>query len=258
MPRTYVVLPAYNEETGLAALLDKMHHALDGLDYQILVVDDGSKDRTSEVARMGGAEVLLHPQNKGLGATVRDGLIEAARRARPEDVVVVLDADDTHPPSRILAMQRKLDQGYDVVIASRFRLGSRVVGVSWSRRLYSWGASWLFQLFYPIHGVRDFTCGYRAYRAEALQKALECYGPNLVERDGFECMVDTLLKLRKLKLRFSEVPFILRYDRKAGATKMNIRRTILDTLLLMARGKDGRRQTVDGRNEAQSQELTPR
>jgi dolichol-phosphate mannosyltransferase len=168
---------------------------------------------------------------------VRDGLIHAAGLAQAGDMVVVLDADDTHPPSRILAMQRKLEQGYDVVIASRFRLGSRVVGVSWSRRLYSWGASWLFQLFYPIHGVRDFTCGYRAYRAEALQKALACYGPALVDRDGFECMVDTLLKLRRLKLRFTEVPFILRYDRKVGATKMDVKRTILDTLLLMVKKK---------------------
>ncbi len=237
MPRTFVVLPAYNEEAGLAALLDKLQLALAGVDYHVIVVDDGSRDATAEVARSRGAELLQHPQNLGLGATVRDGLVHAGSLAAPGDIVVVLDADDTHPPSRILAMQRKLDEGYDVVIASRFRLGSRVVGVSWSRRLYSWGASWLFQLFYPISGVRDFTCGFRAYRAEALQKALACYGPGLVDRDGFECMVDTLLKLRQLKLRFTEVPFVLRYDRKAGATKMNVRRTIVNTLLLMVKGK---------------------
>lgn len=237
MPRIYVVLPAYNEEAGLAGLLDKLKIALADLDYHVIVVDDGSVDATADVARSRGAELLEHPHNMGLGATVRDGLIHAASLAVAGDTVVVLDADDTHPPSRILAMQRKLEAGYDVVIASRFRLGSRVVGVSWSRRLYSWGASWLFQLFYPISGVRDFTCGFRAYRAEALQKALACYGPALVDRDGFECMVDTLLKLRKLKLRFAEVPFVLRYDRKAGATKMNVRRTIVNTLLLMVKGK---------------------
>ncbi|MCE7869564.1 glycosyltransferase family 2 protein [bacterium CPR1] len=237
MPRTFVVLPAYNEEEGLAALLDKLEIALADIDYHVVVVDDGSRDATAEVARSRGAELLQHPQNMGLGATVRDGLVHAGSLAAPGDTVVVLDADDTHPPSRILAMQRKLEEGYDVVIASRFRLGSRVVGVSWSRRLYSWGASWLFQLFYPISGVRDFTCGFRAYRAEALQKALACYGPGLVDRDGFECMVDTLLKLRQLKLRFTEVPFVLRYDRKAGATKMNVRRTIINTLLLMVKGK---------------------
>lgn len=237
MPRTFVVLPAYNEEAGLAALLDKLELALSDIDYHVIVVDDGSHDATAAVARSRGAELLQHPQNMGLGATVRDGLVHAGSLAKPGDTVVVLDADDTHPPSRILAMQRKLEDGYDVVIASRFRLGSRVVGVSWSRRLYSWGASWLFQLFYPISGVRDFTCGFRAYRAEALQKALACYGPGLVDRDGFECMVDTLLKLRQLKLRFTEVPFVLRYDRKAGATKMNVRRTIVNTLLLMVKRK---------------------
>lgn len=243
MPRTFVVLPAYNEEAGLAALLDKLKLALADVDYHVIVVDDGSRDATAEVARLRGAELLQHPLNLGLGATVRDGLIHAGSLAAPGDTVVVLDADDTHPPSRILAMQRKLDEGYDVVIASRFRLGSRVVGVSWSRRLYSWGASWLFQLFYPIAGVRDFTCGFRAYRAEALQRALACYGPGLVDRDGFECMVDTLLKLRQLKLRFTEVPFVLRYDRKAGATKMNVRRTIVNTLLLMVKGKKTRERS---------------
>jgi dolichol-phosphate mannosyltransferase len=81
--------------------------------------------------------------------------------------------------------------------------------------------------------VTDFTCGYRAYRAEALQQAYGAYGDTFVDQDGFQCMVDVLLKLRRLPLIFGEVPMILRYDLKRGSSKMRLTRTALKTLRLL-------------------------
>jgi dolichol-phosphate mannosyltransferase len=205
----------------------------------VVLVDDGSRDDTARVVAgyVGRLplSVLRHPRNLGLGAALRDGLAEAARCAAPHDVVVTMDADDTHTPGLILQMARMIAGGHDVVIASRYQPGSRSVGVPWRRRALSRAASWILRALFPIPGVKDYTCGYRAYRAEVIQRAIGEHGPSLIEQDGFQCMVDILLKLRGRGLTFSEVPFLLRYDIKEGGTKMRVGRTIAGTLGLIAR-----------------------
>ena len=175
----------------------------------------------------------------GLGATIRDGIMAAAEVARPRDIIVTMDADDTHTPGLILRMVRMITEGHDVVIASRYQPGSRVVGVPFLRVLLSYFGSWLFRVMFPTKGVKDFTCGYRAYRAEVIQNASTRYGSKLFNQEGFQCMVDLLLKLRKLNLIFGEVSMILRYDQKEGASKMNVSATIRRTLTLMLRSKLG-------------------
>lgn len=114
--------------------------------------------------------------NLGLGATIRDGLVAAAESAGDRDIIVTMDADDTHAPGLILRMVRMISEGHDVVIASRYRPGSRSVGVPFFRQALSYCGSWLFRIVFPIRGVKDFTCGYRAYRARVVRDALARYG----------------------------------------------------------------------------------
>jgi dolichol-phosphate mannosyltransferase len=241
-----VVLPAYNEARDVGPLLEAIDQAMfdDGLEYAIIVVDDGSVDGTLEEVERRAAfipvEVLRHESNRGLGETIRDGLREAATVCSERDIIVVMDADNTHLPGLIRAMTRRIQEGADVVIASRFRSGADVRGVPLHRRLLSRGASWILRAIFPIHGVRDYTCGYRAYRAPVLALAFERYGEEFINEDGFQCMVDILLKLRTLDVVFAEVPLILRYDQKAGASKMRVMSTVVNTLSLMARRRVGR------------------
>jgi dolichol-phosphate mannosyltransferase len=136
-------------------------------------------------------------------------------------------------------MVDKLNEGRDVVIASRYRPGAKVHGVPQSRLIYSIGARWLFQIMFPIRGVRDYTCGYRAYRADALRQAVNMYGDDLITETGFSCMADLLLKLRGLPLRMGEVPLELHYDRRGAGSKMRVLRTIRQTLLLLLRRRFG-------------------
>jgi dolichol-phosphate mannosyltransferase len=240
------VLPAYNEARDVGPLLEAIDQAMfdDGLEYAIIVVDDGSVDGTLEEVERRAAfipvEVLRHESNRGLGETIRDGLREAATVCSERDIIVVMDADNTHLPGLIRAMTRRIQEGADVVIASRFRSGADVRGVPLHRRLLSRGASWILRAIFPIHGVRDYTCGYRAYRAPVLALAFERYGEEFINEDGFQCMVDILLKLRTLDVVFAEVPLILRYDQKAGASKMRVMSTVVNTLSLMARRRVGR------------------
>lgn len=244
--KVLVVLPAFNEEPKIGTLLERIDEAMfeGAQEFEVVVVDDGSSDKTAEIvlqkAERMPITLLQHPQNLGLGTTIRDGLVAASERAHGRDIVVTMDADDTHTPGLILRMVRMLNEGFDVVIASRYQRGSRSFGVPLSRRVLSYGASLLFRLVLPTAGVRDFTCGYRAYRAEVLQAALSHYGDEFLDQDGFQCMVDILLKLRKMNIIFGEVPFVLRYDLKEGDTKMDISSTIGLTLRLMLKARFSR------------------
>jgi dolichol-phosphate mannosyltransferase len=243
--RVYVVLPAYNEQDSLGPLLAAIREALGPAEipYTVIVVDDGSRDATALVASKATfqmpVELIEHGVNRGLAAAIRTGLTAAVERAEADDVIVTMDADNTHPPRLIPDMLRKLTDGHDVVIASRFQPGAEVHGVPRARMLYSVGARWMFQGLFPIRGVRDYTCGYRAYRASALRQALDTYGDDLVTETGFSCMADLLLKLRRLPLSMSEVPLELHYENRGGGSKMRVLRTIRQTLFLMARRRLG-------------------
>ena len=241
----YVVLPAYNEQHALAPLLDAVRQAMEPtrLPYTVIVVDDGSRDATALVASKASfdmpVELVEHDVNRGLAAALRSGLDAALDRCGPDDVIVTMDADNTHPPRLIPEMVARLQAGHDVVIASRFQPGARVHGLPRSRELFSLVARWMFQATFPIRGVRDYTCGYRAYRANALRQAIDTYGDQLITETGFACMADVLLKLRRLDLRMTEVPLELHYDRRGGDSKMPVLRTIRQTLLLVVRRRLG-------------------
>jgi dolichol-phosphate mannosyltransferase len=244
--KVIVVLPAYNEQENLPGLLDNLAEALvdASLDFEIVVVDDGSSDSTPKILDRQATQLPLrvqrHERNQGLGATIRDGLYFANKIAGKKDVVLTMDADETHTPGLILRMVRMIKEGHDVVIASRYQPGARVIGLSWHRRVISSAASTLMRVLFPTPGVRDYTCGYRAYRGEVLSRAIAAYGDRFVDQEGFQCMVDILLKLRRMpNVVIGEVPLILRYDLKKGESKMRILRTARNTLQLLTKRKLG-------------------
>jgi dolichol-phosphate mannosyltransferase len=242
-----VTLPAYNEEETLPTLLDRIREAMEEnvIEYRVIVVNDGSTDGTGEmVDRMRDTMPITrinHEQNRGLGEAIRTGLLAAIEGAKDRDIIVTMDSDNTHTPGLIARMVRGIREGNDVVIASRFQPGAHVRGVPLHRRALSRSGSLLFRLAFPTPGVRDFTSGYRAYRAGVIRQAFDTYGGAFVAESGFSCMVDILLKLRRIEAIISEVPLVLRYDRKFGVSKMLVVRTALDTLQLLVSRRLGLR-----------------
>ena len=237
----WVVLPAYNEASNIGPLIDRIAAALASRSYEVVVVDDGSVDGTAEAAREAAARhgcaltILRHPTNQGLAPTLRDGLRWAAERAHPGDVILCLDADDTQDPTQAPAMLEQLAQGFDVVVASRYRRGAREIGVPWLRRLMSRVVNGMLQIAVPVRGVRDYTSGYRAYRASLLQEAFAQYGDSLVDGRTFACTAQLLLHLGNLGAHVSEIPLVLRYDRKRGMSKIRVIPTVLEYFGLIAR-----------------------
>lgn len=237
-----IFLPAYNEERDIAALLERIREEMEGqhlTPYRVLVVNDGSTDGTLDVLRGCQStmplEVVDHGVNKGLGQAMNTGMRRAAELLEEGDILVTMDADNTHNPALIGAMERKVRSGADIVIASRYEQGGEEVGLSGLRSTLSRGASGLLKLFFPIRGGKDYTCGYRAYRANVIKKAFEVYGDRFVEERGFTCMAEILLKLRALGAKVTEVPLVLRYDLKTGQSKMKVVRTILRYFVLITR-----------------------
>jgi len=240
--RVWVVLPAYNEAENIPVILRQLKSLADetyNLDLQVVVVDDASSDDTAEIASKPTWElpilVIRNEVNLGLAGTFMRGVVEAAGQAGEGDIIVCMDADNTHAPGQIERMVRNIREGRDVVIASRYRPGAVVRGVPFSRRFLSRGMSVLFRLVYPIKGVRDYSCGYRAYRAEFVRRTLASSGDQLFAKDGFACMVGILLRLAREGAICGEVPIVLRYDQKGGASKMRVGRTIFRTLAVLAR-----------------------
>lgn len=232
-----IVLPAYNEESAILPLIKDLKRILGERfsAFEIIVVNDGSTDNTANIVSTLNSpmvKLIQHDQNKGLNESIKTGLIYSLENTDETDIIVVMDADNTHAPGLIHRMSTLIEEGNDVIIASRYRPGSRVIGVILKRRFLSWGGSWLFRLLFPYKGVKDYTSGYRAYRAGFLSKAFALWGESFINQPGFSCQVDILLKLRKMGAIINEVPLILRYNQKESTSKMNVKSTIIDTLKL--------------------------
>lgn len=237
-----VVLPAYNEQESVGKLINRIIFYFKNyinIEYKIILIDDGSRDKTIDVVQKNcnpeNLVLVEHRTNLGLGATIRDGLKKAVEISEYNDIIITLDADNTHSPAIFSKMIYHIEEGHDIVIASRFRRGSRVIGVPFMRIIYSYIAFVLFKIIMPIPGVRDYTCGFRAYRPSVLQKGFDIYGNKFFDQAGFQSMVDILLKLKKIKPIIFEIPFILRYDLKGGVSKMRVGSTIAKSLVLLLR-----------------------
>jgi dolichol-phosphate mannosyltransferase len=225
-PHVWLLLPAFNEADSLALLLPKIQKLADEIPLHLIVCDDGSTDRTLEVLRAAGGalrpDVIVHKMNRGLGETIRDLFERVDELCSVDDVIVRMDCDDTHDPAIVLSMIDKLNQGCDVVVASRFQPGGGQVGVNRFRSLLSSAANLFMKLLFPIRGLREYSCGFRAYRASVIKAALAIYGNDFIQLRGlgFSCTLEKLVKLRMLGARFGEIPFVLRYDRKVSQSKM--------------------------------------
>lgn len=239
----YILLPAYDEEAAIRPMTEKIDAAMReaGVSYQIVAVDDGSRDRTAaileELRTTYSLHVITHKLNRGLGETIRDGLEYVAEVGGRGDVVVRMDCDDTHDPHYILEMVAKLRAGYEVVIASRYTTGGGQIGVNLYRRTISRCANLLMKICFPMRGIQEYTSGFRAYRVALIKDALDIFGNRFIDLKGmgFTGTVEKLIKCRMLGARVTEHGFVLRYDRKSGPSKVLTSLTTLGYLVLIAK-----------------------
>lgn len=239
----WILLPAYNEEPSFPPLIGKLRRSMEamGARYRIVIVNDGSRDQSASVladlAKTAPLDVLTHKYNRGLGETIRDGLEYIAEHSAPDDVIVRMDCDDTHEPEYIAKMVTRLNDGYEVVIASRYQPGGGVIGLDWYRRTISRTANLMLKAWFPMKGIWEYSCGYRAYRASLIKDLLEIFGNKLIDLKGlgFTGTIEKLVKCRMIHARVTEVPFMLHYDQKRSISKVVTSITTLGYLVLMVK-----------------------
>ncbi|MGV9294585.1 MULTISPECIES: glycosyltransferase family 2 protein [Amycolatopsis] len=202
--RVLIVMPALNEQDSVASVLTQVKQSLPAAD--VLVVDDGSTDRTAELARACGVRVARLSVNLGVGGAMRTGFRYAA--ARGYDAVVQVDADGQHDPDEVGALLRLLDEGADIAIGSRFagKGAYRAVGP----RKYAMVA--LSLVFSRLSGSKltDVTSGFKAMGPRAI-RLFAGYYPAEYLGDTVEALVMAI----RAQLSIRETPVVMR-ERAGG------------------------------------------
>lgn len=199
-----ITFSAFNEEKNLRTVLQAATKYGD-----IIVVDDGSSDRTFQIARECGANVVKHPINIGQGLAVMTGFKVAL--AKDYDVIIEMDADGQHDPSEIPKFLNKMEEsGADIVIGSRI-LGTSYQGAPWARRYFLPKLTHLINRL-TGYNMTDSMCGFRAFRRESLRKALPDID-NMLEPQYLAA--EMWIRFSRLGLSVEEVPINLK-DRATG------------------------------------------
>jgi len=218
MIRLCIVVPMYNEQgvavNNLVTIINYVRKL--PCETAVLVVDDGSTDRTNEFVLELVREqkdkllcLISHECNKGYGAANRTGGQYAI--AHGYEYVLFMDSDLTNHPKFLKDFYAKMTEGWDYIKASRYMKGGEVVGVSWKRRLVSIAGNTLARLAYRIP-LTDFTNGYRAIRTRLFSKIK-------LNENGFAIILEELTKAKHWTCSFCEIPYVLTVRQKGqGAT----------------------------------------
>ena len=232
----YILLPSYNEEKNLKKMCQKIERIYKKIDITIVLVDDCSTDNTILLMKKKykfNLVYIKHKRNRGLSITMETGFNKILKLGKEKDVVITLDSDNTHPISIIPGMVKKIYNGNDIVIASRFVNTSKIKGVTFWRHFLSVGAKYLFKFFYSYKNLNDYTCNFRAYKFKLIKELLK--NKKFFKNEDFNIAAKIILFLtNKYKhLNLSEVPFTLNYDYKIGQSKMKLAKTIGLTIKLI-------------------------
>lgn len=223
MVKLSVILPTYNERENLPEVVAQIRRL--PIDVECVIVDDNSPDGTGEVAELLASKdpsikVIHRPRKAGLASAVYAGLSKASA-----PYIAVMDADLQHPPHLLTQMLQALEDGYDLVVASRYVRGGGVVGWPLRRRIVSRVATLLAHLTVPrSRAVKDPMSGYFALKRGVLE-SVKVYSPI-----GYKLLLTILAKGRYLKVK--EVPMVFR-RRLRGESKLDQREVLTYLKLLL-------------------------
>lgn len=206
-----VIIPTYNEKDNITPLVEQLHGVLSGYKYEIIFVDDNSRDGTIELARSLEArypiKIIVRTTERGLATAVAEGFKHATG-----DIFVVMDADLQHPPEFILSLLKGIEDGSDISVSSRYVTGGGTKDWSLTRRIISKGAIFISHLLLPAsRKVKDITTGFFALKREVVQ------GVEL-KPVGWKILLEVIYMGSYQKV--VEVPFVFT-GRTKGKSKLN-------------------------------------
>lgn len=207
-----ILAPAYNEELVIEQFVNQIELSLDTFvkQWELLIINDGSSDKTKIIVesltnKYKNLRLINHEYNKGIGKALETGFKDAKG-----DIIITMDADCSHSPNIIKELVENINNGYDVVIASRYVKGGGMHEVPLWRQYISKCGNICFRAITHIH-IKDTTTGYRAYSKKVIGNLDDL--PN-----GFEVQLEILNRLKNYNIK--EIPLVLT-NRAAGQSKMN-------------------------------------
>lgn len=240
----YFVIPVYNEKNNLERLFNETSSYLASikLDFRMIFVNDGSSDGSLELLEKlsekfpGKIIIKSHCPNKGVKKTFMEGFAVFLDLASPGDILVTKEADNTSDNSILKQMLKEVtDNGFDIALASCYAPGGGLEATTAFRMFLSKGANLLVKVRFNLWGLYTFSSFYRAFRYECLEEALR-KKPEIMKLEGFACVVEMLIRLKKMNFKIIEVPMLLRSSERLGKSKMPILKTIRGYLKLVFSG----------------------
>jgi glycosyltransferase involved in cell wall biosynthesis len=201
-PEVSIVIPCLNEENSIGIVVEKAKRAIEmmGVSGEVIVADNGSTDRSVEIALSKGARVV-HVAQKGYGNALRGG-IEAARGR----IIVIGDADDSYDFLEAPKLVAKIKEGYDLVVGSRFKGRILPGAMPWTSKIGNPIMTFTLNLLFKVN-TSDSQSGMRAFTKEAYRKMQ-------LQATGMEFASEMLIKAGKAKLKIAEVPITLHPDKR--------------------------------------------
>jgi dolichol-phosphate mannosyltransferase len=240
-----VIFAALNEEENLPKLIADISNSFNyiNISYQIIICIDSSSDKSFEIllelAKKYPIKILEFKNQRGLGLAFKRLIKEAAINSEDQDLVISLDADNSHACSQIQEMVKYFnDNKLDFLVASRFCSASSSKGFPLYRQLISKSVSILLQTLFPIikksgGKLKDYTSGFRIYSSRILKKSLEIYGDDYIKEPEFTYTCEFLIKLARIKAAIDETPISYNYDQKIGKSKLKIGKNFLRLIILI-------------------------
>ena len=206
-----IVVPTYNERDNIRPLVERLGKALEGRKYEVLFIDDNSRDGTAEAASAMAphypVRIIVRTKERGLGSAVVHGFKNSTG-----DIICVMDADLQHPPEVVADLLRSVESGADIAIGSRYVKGGGCEGWSLTRRIISKGAIFLSHLLLPrTRGINDPMSGLFMLRRHVVE------GANL-QPTGYKILLEILIEGHFNKV--AEVPYGFKV-REKGESKLS-------------------------------------
>lgn len=234
-PILFILIPVYNEASNIRRLLQRLNDfSLDiksEYHVRVILIDDGSQDETVDIARQLGDSldmiILRHERNRGPGRAFGTGFHYLSESISDCDKIVTMEGDNTSRIELIRQMLHRMEEGFDVVLASPYMYGGGIEHTSTFRVFLSSMANLFVKNLLGIHGIFTVSSFYRLYDAALLKRLQAVYGVEILERKGFECMTEMIMKMIYLDTSISEVAMVLDTKLRVGKSKMKIFKTIL-------------------------------
>jgi dolichol-phosphate mannosyltransferase len=232
--RTLVCIPTYNEASNILALVERVHEAAP--EAEILVIDDASPDGTGDLVRGrilkdARLELMARPAKLGLGTAYMAGFAYGLQHGY--DRVLTMDSDFSHPPDRIPALIKAIEDGAHLSVGSRYVAGGAIKGWAVNRRILSATANFVARQLLRLR-THDCTGGFRCYSLRALQFLVT----RPLRSSGYSALVELLTRCERAGMTIVEVPitFTERVRGRSKISRQEILRAMLTIIRLAGRG----------------------